>query len=311
MDGWQLAADPDGIIAVGDLRGSGLTPNDVAALVKGEQLTALDRGWYCLGRPASLTCRHVLQTKAMLRSHGDRAVAGHHSALLLWGLATFRADLCTVRLTRRVPGPTRIRKGLKVGRSVPPEYQREITVSTALAVIQHGISAGPLSALVAADDALHRGMVTQVELQQAVNLVAGQPNTHLLGGFIELADGRRESPGETRLGHAFHLMRLAVTPQFEIRDGDFRAVADFKVNGVKVLVEFDGRVKYSRGEGEMDPFGNRRPAHEVLWAEKRREDRLRALGYEVVRVTWEDLDDLDALAARIGRAIAAARGRAA
>ena len=45
----------------------------------------------------------------------------------------------------------------------------------------------------------------------------------------------------------------------------------------------------------------------MLWQEKRREDRLRELGYEVVRVVWSDLDSPQELAVRIFRAIERAR----
>ena len=48
--------------------------------------------------------------------------------------------------------------------------------------------------------------------------------------------------------------------------------------GTWVVVEFDGLVKYEGAEGRA-----------ALAAEKAREDRLRAMGYEVVRLTWADL----------------------
>lgn len=82
--------------------------------------------------------------------------------------------------------------------------------------------------------------------------------------------------------------------QVPIRDarGQFVARVDFLVDRW-VVVEFDGRMKYD------DP--------QVLWAEKRREDALRALGYEVVRLTWSDLDHPE----RVARLIREARGRAA
>ncbi len=59
--------------------------------------------------------------------------------------------------------------------------------------------------------------------------------------------------------------------------GCFVGRVDFLVAG-RVVVEFDGAVKYAGAEGR-----------DGLIAEKRREDRLRALGYEVVRLTWDDL----------------------
>lgn len=43
----------------------------------------------------------------------------------------------------------------------------------------------------------------------------------------------------------------------------------------------------------------------VLWDEKRREDRLRALGYQVVRITWADLE-AGRVAAKVRRALAVA-----
>jgi len=43
-------------------------------------------------------------------------------------------------------------------------------------------------------------------------------------------------------------------------------------------VEFDGLMKYAGANGR-----------EALAAEKSREDRMRALGYEFVRLTWADL----------------------
>ncbi|MGN6634350.1 MAG: hypothetical protein ACTHJ6_02650 [Oryzihumus sp.] len=45
------------------------------------------------------------------------------------------------------------------------------------------------------------------------------------------------------------------------------------------MVEFDGLVRY-RGDGGSD----------VVVAEKLREDRIRSIGYEVLRVTWRELD---------------------
>jgi hypothetical protein len=45
------------------------------------------------------------------------------------------------------------------------------------------------------------------------------------------------------------------------------------------VVEFDGLVRY-RGDGGSD----------VVVAEKLREDRIRSIGYEVLRVTWRELD---------------------
>jgi len=87
-----------------------------------------------------------------------------------------------------------------------------------------------------------------------------------------------------------------VTPQVLIVDEDGEPVGrvDFLVTGTNVIVEFDGKVKYASG----DP--------DVLWKEKRREDRLRRLGYVVVRLTWADLERPGGVAAAVRRALKAA-----
>jgi very-short-patch-repair endonuclease len=48
----------------------------------------------------------------------------------------------------------------------------------------------------------------------------------------------------------------------------------------RTIVEFDGLIKYGGADGRQ-----------ALVDEKRREDALRSLGYQVVRLTWRDLYD--------------------
>lgn len=60
-------------------------------------------------------------------------------------------------------------------------------------------------------------------------------------------------------------------------------------------MEFDGLLKYAS------------PAD--VRAEKAREDRLRELGYEVVRLTWQDLADPVGVHAKVRAAFARAAAR--
>ena len=111
--------------------------------------------------------------------------------------------------------------------------------------------------------------------------------------MLGMADGRAESPGETLVRRILVEGGIPVTPQLTIHDGPVSWRADLVVDGTRVLVEFDGLVKY----GSSDD----------LIAEKRREDRLRALGFIVVRVTWADLRRPDHLVAEVRRAVARSR----
>ncbi len=173
-----------------------------------------------------------------------------------------------------------------------------------VAIVQTGVTNGSMAALVAADAAVHRGLVSAEDLARSAALVKG-PRVWDVRHILGQVDGRSESPGETRLRHATGAMRLASTPQFRIEDGAFLAVVDLLLDGSRVVVEFDGFVKYGRlTSGSMAPTPG-----DVVFAEKTREDRIRSLGYEVVRVIWRDLDDLPALRRRIEDAICRARSR--
>lgn len=164
------------------------------------------------------------------------------------------------------------------------------------ALLQNALDNGITPGVVSADDALHRGLTTVDTLTQALTEFTNWPGSHRGHTVVDLACARRESVGESRCGVDLALAGIPVVPQVEVRDafGNFVARVDFLVAGTKVVVEFDGKVKFASG----DP--------EVLWAEKRREDRLRRLGYIVVRITWADLERPGAVAAKVRSALKAA-----
>ena len=320
-----LPIDEDDVLSVADLRAAGVDARHTAALVRSGELVSLTRGWYAARSPADAEDRHRLVTEAHRRGYAGSAVPSHYSALLRLGLPLFRADLSTVHLTRLGSGADsgtgsgsgtgfgagagsgqgRRRDGLVLHRRPAAGSAGHLTrggqVSPALAIVQTGIICGPMDALVAADAALHRGLVTPAELDEALTIVKGAPRTHLLPGFLAIADGRAESPGETRLRHAFHLMGLPVISQALISDGGRTAIADFMLRDYPVLVEFDGLVKYADRGGQTGRAN--------LIAEKGREDWLRGIGFEVERVIWSELDTPIVLARRARRAIDRAKGR--
>jgi hypothetical protein len=121
----------------------------------------------------------------------------------------------------------------------------------------------------------------------------GAPAARLVAG---LADGRVESPGETRARRLFRVLGLP-EPQLQAwivgADGVAVGRVDFLVAQQRTVVEFDGLVKYEGYDGRAAPA-----------QEKRREDRLRALGYQVVRLTWADLADPQRVKAMLEQAFA-------
>lgn len=166
----------------------------------------------------------------------------------------------------------------------------------ATSLIHYTMDAGPTSGTIAADHAMRLRLVERHGLEAAYAQVAGQPHSGRCQMMLTLVDGRRESVGESRLGVLAVAAGIHLVPQVTIldEDGEFVARVDFVVEGTKVVVEFDGRMKYAAG------------GPDALFAEKRREDRLRRLGYTVIRVTWADLQHPGRIAAWIRSAAAAA-----
>lgn len=307
MDGWQGLADTHGVLRAGDAFQAGVAPKDLARLVAAGELERLGHGWYLVapaapspgqggGAPWEGRRRlHVAQTRATVRAYEGRVLASHHSALVLEGLPTYAADLRQVHVTRVSGASARKRPGLTVHRAVPGlSAGREGIVDIGSAVMGVGRLNGEMAALVAADAALNRGQLTLHELAEAASRVAG-PGSAIARRVAGAADPRAESPGETRLRHALRLMGYAVTSQVAIVDGAFVAIVDFLIEGCRVVVEFDGFVKY----GRTAPSSTAATPGDVLFAEKVREDRIRGLDYGMVRVIWRDLEDLIGLHRRI------------
>ena len=151
------------------------------------------------------------------------------------------------------------------------------------------------------DAALQKRKATRGEMVEAV--LAG---THRVGiaqaaRALGLSDGRAESPLETR-GRLALVTSGLPRPQLQVEIHDAAGLIG-RVDGwyeeAAVALEFDGLVKYT------DPLYASTPG-EALWMEKRREDRIRAVGIRVVRVANEDLGKpWPAIAARIGALLSA------
>jgi very-short-patch-repair endonuclease len=242
------------------------------------------RGFYATRPPRDDRDLHALRVRAAVRRCSGRALASHHSALVLHGLPTHDADLEVVHLTHRTRARDKVAGVVKVCRSVPGLPVGDV-VPVALAVVQAGLVGTPLTSLVAADAALHGGLVVAADLDAAVDVNAGRPGIGPVRAVLRHADARIESVGESLLAHAFRLLGIRVTPQVSVRtdSGTFRA--DFRVEGSRVLVEFDGGLTYVQPR--------------ALYDEKRREDALRRAGWVVVRFVWSDLFDHAGIARRI------------
>jgi very-short-patch-repair endonuclease len=166
-------------------------------------------------------------------------------------------------------------------------------VPTAVGIVQAGLEGVPLSALVAADAAFHRELVTVEEIDAACRLLARSRRIAPVRAILREADARVESPGESIIGHRLRALGHVLVPQFGVDTELGTRFADFRIKGTRVLVEFDGAEKYAtRSAG---------------FSEKKREDAMRRKGWCFARYACSDLDNVPLIRARADQAIADSR----
>jgi hypothetical protein len=156
----------------------------------------------------------------------------------------------------------------------------------------------PLSVSVAMADAAlsatRRDRATELDLR----LEIGRASSYGLARArhaVDFADGRSESAGESLSRVGIHVLGLpAPQLQHEFRDAEGSMFVDFWWPEFNLVGEFDGFGKYLRSE-----LLNGQSTADALMKEKRRENRLRALGPSVVRWEWADALNLRLLEAKL------------
>lgn len=284
-------------------RVAGVSDFELAMAVRQGHIRRWTRGVY--GRPLDeqpdgrrrIVREHEILCRAAVLVHSDGVLAGH-SAVLAHGLPTLDSALGKVRLQRDVPQQVSTSDFvIRPGELEPVETPTGPAVPVDWAVIQTTLDHGVAHGAVAADAALHDAILTTADLKRWPDRVAGWPHSSRVASLPHFVDPGSESPGETLTRVQLMMAGLEVESQVRVADpstGEVFARIDLVVKGTKVAIEFDGQVKYTDGGSA------------ALFAEKQREDRLRALGYTVVRVVWSDLFVPGRLVARVRRAIAQA-----
>ncbi|MGO4248565.1 hypothetical protein AB4Y87_15235 [Paenarthrobacter sp. RAF54_2] len=104
-----------------------------------------------------------------------------------------------------------------------------------------------------------------------------------VSSVLDFADARSGSAGESLSRAQMHLLGFpAPELQAEFHDAlGFVARTDFYWRELKIIGEVDGDAKYLN-----DEYLNGGTARETVLKEKKREDRLRAMGFHVVRWDW-------------------------
>ncbi|WP_338752105.1 type IV toxin-antitoxin system AbiEi family antitoxin domain-containing protein [Janibacter alittae] len=291
-----LLALPDGIFTRQDALRVGVTDDVLTAAVRRGVLIRPCRGAYTSPDTwAKGEARHLL-ARAALRLYPDAVLAGA-PAVRAHGIPLFEVPLVRVDIMRPVTSEaTTARLRIRPLRDEVVQTSwgpaTDLPSSLVQLTMDHGIASG----LASFDAALHTGAVTRDELEAAYARVAGWPRSSRVRCALAWSDGHAESLGESVTRAILLGAGWEVESQVLVADenGEIFARADLGIKGTRVLLEFDGKVKYS--DGGVD----------ALFREKRREDRIRAQGYVVVRVTWADLFHPERIVAAVQSALMAA-----
>lgn len=282
------------LLTTADLLTAGVDRAAIRRLVDDGELTRHERGIYApqlSGTPDPMIVRIGAHHAA---ASGEAHVYSHTSAALLWGLSVWRARPLVhvahasragesgtrndvVRHNQRIPDrDIRIRNGMRV-----TSLERTIVDCARLLPFELGV--------IVADSGLAHG-ADVAELRRLVLEGKGTRGIRRVRDVLAAADGRAESPAETRLRLLLAEWNLP-EPELQrwITTAGGRERVDFAWPARRLVVEVHGFAKYF-------DYG---PPDAKVAAQQAREARLIAEGWRVLNIYWPELDDPETLRAKI------------
>ncbi len=289
------------------LLADGYSSDEVQRSVRNGALVVVRKGCYIArsALPDTPEDRYAMRVRATGPALAPDAVISHVSAAVLFGLPLWGIRLERVHVTRDRRHGGRVRARLHVHSA--HLHATEVAVLDGLAVTSVARTVVDLArsvpfeqAVVLADAALHRELVTRAQLGAVVERGARRSGTPTARRVLAFADGLSESPGESRSRVRMRLCGIPA-PQLQMPIATRLGVvhADFGWPRYRTVGEFDGLIKYGAllrpGEAPAD----------VVVREKIREDAIRDEGWRVTRWTWGELEPFDGVAHRIDRSFRA------
>lgn len=285
------AHERDGLILTRDLIPIGVTHRDLVRAVAAGRLVRLRRGAYVpTAAWAELGARerHVLRMRAASRSAGHPLVFARESAAALWNipLDDFPDEVVVLEQWRgggrSEPGVRRTTRGattagvLTIGEFSCTDVARTVLDLTRTMPFSQAV---PLL-----DWSISSRNAYRIEKRDLTAEAERMRCAPKQWRAIDFADARSGSIGESEARAVIHELGF-VAPHLQRRfvDREGEMFSDFHWEGPNVAAEFDGKAKYTREE-----YTKGDPA-EVVWREKKREDRLRRQVRTVVRILTADV----------------------
>lgn len=247
--------------------------------------------------------RYLLRIRAVDRVLSGQVVFSHHSAAAIWGYPILGRWPTKVHII--VGGSSGQRSSALIARHAIDvdeselefvdellvtsplrtlcDVSRTVSFAGAVALFDSGLHSGP-------SEVPGREPVQREEILERLHHEIGGRGLRSARAAAQFADSNSGSTGESLSRVLVHKLRMP-RPQLQVPVKDAHGILHHSDFGwEESLGEFDGRFKYSRNK-----FTNGHPPEEVVWAEKLREDAMRAAtGKPMVRWVWDHLTDLRA-----------------
>ncbi|MEU7779238.1 MULTISPECIES: type IV toxin-antitoxin system AbiEi family antitoxin domain-containing protein [Micromonospora] len=300
-----IAGDQDGLITRAQALRAGFSRHDIDHLVTVGRWRPLARAVYLVRSRSIESPDRQCRIRAAVLSLGPQAHAVFGTAAELHGIAGLpRRD----EIHAALPG-----RAAKLARVSDPAIVLHQLEHPLGAVVQvNGIAATEprltvseiilrecrYSAVSVLDSALNRGLLTPECLATIPALIRGRRGAVAARGYLAEADGRAQSPLETR--SRLRCVDGGVPPdtlQLEVRDDDgyLLGIGDLGWRGPRLIAEADGR----------DAHGT----PEAAYADRRRQNRLVNAGWTILRFTWQDTLHPTYIPQTVRQAIAALHAR--
>jgi very-short-patch-repair endonuclease len=276
----ELARLQHGVVAWWQMRELGLGKASIEHRIKAGRIHRLQPAVYAVGH--RIVSRHGWWMAAVLSS-GEGAALSHHSAAALWGLRGYSERAVDVTTSHKSTSSRRVRRHVS---RLPAD---EITVEHGIPVTTVPRTILDLAATEPADavqnllrEAEFHQLWDRLSLWDLIERYPGKRGVSRTQTALKRLktepEGRKRSRLEERFAPFLRQNRLAL-PRFNdwILLGDKRFQVDCHWPETRQIVELDG----------WDGHRTRTAFRE----DRARDRRLRAAGYSVTRLTWNQLED--------------------
>lgn len=279
-----LATGQDGVVTIAQCRAAGASPDQVKRWCRDKRWLRISRGVYLVDADLHPEPPRRALIRAAMFSAGPSAVAVLGTAADLHGLAGLRPET-VVHVS--LPGvAARPRRVVEPGLSPHQLVLRpdEVTSVDGLAATTPARTAADLllrvdrySAVCVLDSGLNRGLLGPDDLPLIGAMLTGRRGAVKARPWLAEADGRAESPLETRI--RLRCVDGEVPPdtlQHPVRDelGNLLAVGDLAWLRSRIIAEGDGV------EAHENPV--------AVFRDRKRQNDLVNAGYTPLRFTWPD-----------------------